>query len=161
MGVCVKGVDHTIVGDVTEVVMVDVVPRKQEHALETREAGKEATPVGKRSPSSVRPSGYTDRVMVDVDVTILEEDAMFESGQQIGQEVWNHSHWRRRNSSCGNSHFCGGIEEDQRRAQAGSLRRLGAQCSKDVIGVAWSLPLLFLHKGIHADRDMECKEIKA
>lgn len=73
--------NHTIVGDVTEVVMVDVVPRKQEHALETREAGKEVTPVGKRSSSSVRPSGYTDRVMVDVDVTILDqEDAMLESG---------------------------------------------------------------------------------
>lgn len=67
--------------DVTEVVVVAVVPRKQEHALETREAGKEVTPVGKRSSSSVRPSGYTDRVMVDVEVTILnQEDCMLESG---------------------------------------------------------------------------------
>lgn len=75
------GVFHTIVGDVTEVVIVDVLPRKQEHALETREAGKEVTPVGNRSSSSVRPSGYTDRVMVDVDVTILhQEDGMLESG---------------------------------------------------------------------------------
>lgn len=64
-------VNHTMVGDVTEVVMVVVVPRKQEHALETREAGKEVTPVGKRSSSSVRPSGYTDRVAVIVVVTIL------------------------------------------------------------------------------------------
>ena len=29
----------TIVGEETEVVVVAVVPRKQEHALETREAG--------------------------------------------------------------------------------------------------------------------------
>ena len=45
--------------DVTEVVTVDVGPRKQEHALETREAGKEVTPVGNRSCSSTRPLGYT------------------------------------------------------------------------------------------------------
>lgn len=48
-----------------------VVPRKQEHALETREAGNEVTPVGKRSSSSVRPSGYTDRVDVKVVVVVL------------------------------------------------------------------------------------------
>ena len=50
---------------------VAVVPRKQEHALETREAGKEVTPVGKRSSSSVRPPGYTERVTVEVLVVIL------------------------------------------------------------------------------------------
>lgn len=78
------GGSRTIVGDVTVVVTVDVVPRKQEHALETREAGNEVTPVGKRSSSSVRPSGYTERVMVEVDVTVLNhEDGMLESGLQI------------------------------------------------------------------------------
>ena len=50
---------------------VAVVPRKQEQALETREAGKEVTPVGKRSSSSVRPPGYTERVKLEVLVVIL------------------------------------------------------------------------------------------
>ncbi len=62
---------HTIVGELTEVVTVEVVPTKQEHALETREAGNEVTPVGKRSCSSVRPSGYTDAVLVEVVVVML------------------------------------------------------------------------------------------
>ena len=53
---------HTIVAEETEVVTVAVVPRKQEQALETREAGKDVTPVGKRSSSKVRPPGYTDLV---------------------------------------------------------------------------------------------------
>lgn len=61
---------RVIVGEETEVVVVAVVPRKQEHALETREAGKDVTPVGNRSSSSVRPPGYTERVIVEVDVVI-------------------------------------------------------------------------------------------
>ena len=50
-GECVYWEILTIVGEETEVVVVAVVPRKQEHALETREAGKDVTPVGKRSSS--------------------------------------------------------------------------------------------------------------
>lgn len=150
---------HTIVADVTDVVTVDVVPRKQEHALETREAGKEATPVGNRSSSSVRPSGYTDRVMVDVDVTIL--NSMLESGPQIGNMGWKCLHWRWRYSSRGNGYCLSGVEKNQRRTQAGSFGRLGAQCSKNIVRVAWSLSLLFFHKSTHADDDIERKEEKA
>ena len=46
-----------MVGSVTVLVVVVVGGRKHEQPLETREAGKDVTPVGKRSSSRVRPSG--------------------------------------------------------------------------------------------------------
>lgn len=66
-----RGRGLTIVGELTLVVTVLVVPKKQEHALDTLDAGNEATPVGKRSSSSVRPPGYTVLVTVAVLVVIL------------------------------------------------------------------------------------------
>ena len=66
-----RGRDLTIVGELTLVVTVRVVPKKQEHALDTLDAGNEATPVGKRSSSSVRPPGYTVLVTVAVLLVIL------------------------------------------------------------------------------------------